>query len=88
MTSWLWKLNQRVTITPVCWWSLGGHLLVGRAPQNLHYTVEAGTFSDCWRRKQNGYDVWEIYCHGMGMVRSHNAAWGGDSSAELLSIGF
>ena len=50
------------------------------------YTVEAGTFDDCWRRKQEGYDVWQIYCAGVGMVVSHYAAWGGDSRAELVDF--
>ena len=46
----------------------------------------AGTFEDCWRRKQQGYDVWQVYCHGVGMVVSHYAAWGGDSRAELVAF--
>jgi hypothetical protein len=50
------------------------------------YTVEAGTFADCWRRKQQDYDVWQIYCHGVGMVVSHYAAWGGNSRAELIDF--
>jgi len=47
------------------------------------YQVAAGNFSDCWKRKQNGYEVWEIYCKGVGMVLSHYAAWGGDARQEL-----
>jgi len=52
------------------------------------YTVAAGTFSDCWTRSQQGYDVWEVYCPGAGMVESHYAAWGGDSRMELVSKSF
>jgi hypothetical protein len=50
------------------------------------YEVAAGTFDDCWRRKQEGYDVWQIYCRDVGMVVSHYAAWGGDSRAELVAF--
>ncbi len=52
------------------------------------HTVAAGTFTDCWRREQQGYDVWEIYCNGVGMVESHYAAWGGDSRMELVRTSF
>ncbi len=50
------------------------------------YTVEAGTFTDCWRRKQQGYDVWEIYCRDVGMVESFYDAWGSNSRSELVSF--
>ncbi|MCB9594305.1 MAG: hypothetical protein H6719_16345 [Sandaracinaceae bacterium] len=52
------------------------------------YTVAAGTFTDCWTRQQQGYDVWEVYCAGVGMVESHYAAWGGDSRMELVRTSF
>ena len=52
------------------------------------YTVVAGTFTDCWTRSQQGYDVWEVYCAGVGMVESHYAAWGGDSRMELVRTSF
>ena len=51
------------------------------------HTVEAGTFSDCWRRTQQGYDVWEIYCRDVGMVESHYDAWGSNSRSELVGWG-
>ncbi len=47
-------------------------------------TVAAGTFSDCWRRSQVGYDNWEIYCRDVGMVETHWAT-GDDSRFELQS---
>ncbi len=50
------------------------------------YSVEAGTFDDCWRRKQQGYDVWEIYCRDVGMVESYYDAWGSNSRSELVSF--
>jgi hypothetical protein len=50
------------------------------------YTVEAGTFDDCWRRKQQGYEVWEVYCRNVGAVESHYAAWGGDTRSELVDF--
>lgn len=50
------------------------------------YSVEAGTFEDCWRRKQQGYDVWEIYCRDVGMVESYYDAWGSNTRSELLSF--
>lgn len=50
------------------------------------YSVEAGTFDDCWRRKQQGYDVWEIYCRDVGMVESYYDAWGSNTRSELLSF--
>ena len=52
------------------------------------YTVAAGTFHDCWTRQQQGYDVWEVYCAGVGMVESHYAAWGGDARMELVRTSF
>ena len=50
------------------------------------YSVEAGTFDDCWRRKQQGYDVWEIYCRDVGMVESYYDAWGSNTRSELVSF--
>lgn len=50
------------------------------------YSVEAGTFEDCWRRKQQGYDVWEIYCRDVGMVESFYDAWGSNTRSELISF--
>ncbi|MCR9160336.1 MAG: hypothetical protein ACE37F_18140 [Nannocystaceae bacterium] len=50
------------------------------------YTVEAGTFEDCWRRTQQGYDVWEIYCRDVGMVESHYDAWGSNTRSELVAF--
>lgn len=51
------------------------------------YTVQAGTFNDCWRRKQQGYDVWEIYCRDVGMVESFYDAWGSNTRSELIGFG-
>ncbi len=50
------------------------------------YSVEAGTFEDCWRRKQQGYDVWEIYCRDVGMVESYYDAWGSNTRSELVAF--
>ncbi len=50
------------------------------------YTVEAGVFEDCWRRKQQGYDVWELYCRDVGMVESYYDAWGSNGRSELVAF--
>lgn len=34
------------------------------------YTVAAGTFTDCFRWKQQGYETWQIVCNGVGAVLS------------------
>jgi hypothetical protein len=50
-------------------------------------TVPAGTYTDCWRRSQVGYDVAEVYCPGVGMVSSDYDAWGQSEGYDLTSEG-
>jgi hypothetical protein len=52
------------------------------------YTVAAGTFKDCWRAKQDGYENWQIMCSGVGMIVSAEAAFGYDLKWELTSKNF
>ncbi len=40
-------------------------------PYNV--TVPAGTFNDCWTKKDNRSDSFETFCRGVGLVISHNA---------------
>ena len=69
-------------------WAAGGASGATYIWDEFHpsYTVEAGTFDDCWRRKQQGYDVWEIYCRDVGMVESYYDAWGSNTRSELVAF--
>lgn len=69
-------------------WPAGGASGASYIWDEFHpsYTVEAGVFEDCWRRKQQGYDVWEIYCRDVGMVESFYDAWGSNSRSELIAF--
>lgn len=69
-------------------WAAGGASGATYIWDEFHpsYTVEAGTFEDCWRRKQQGYDVWEIYCRDVGMVESYYDAWGSNTRSELVAF--
>lgn len=49
-------------------------------------TVPAGTYTQCWRRKQNGYEMSEIYCPGVGMVSADYHEWGQDEGYDLTGI--
>lgn len=40
--------------------------------QTPNQTVPAGTFSDCWTRKDTRSDSFDVFCRGVGLIRSHN----------------
>ena len=51
-------------------------------------TVEAGTFHDCWEKRQNvAYDSYSVWCPGVGAVYDITDITGG-WEAELVSKNF
>lgn len=52
------------------------------------FATKAFVFGDCWKRKQVGYDVWDVHCAGVGTVFQHYDAWGTFQEYELSGASF
>lgn len=52
------------------------------------YTTSLGAYANCWKRKQVGYDNWEILCPGVGVVMMHYNAWGTFSEYAISAATF